>query len=159
MNPSNRPRVTVAAIVEQDGRFLLVEERTPQGLQLNNPAGHLEAGESPENGVIREALEETGREFRPAGLVGVYLSRTRHATPEGGSDVSYLRLAFHGRVGNADPSRTLDQGIVRTLWLTPDEVRASRARHRSPLVVQCMDDYLRGRRYPLDLIRTDPGVF
>lgn len=158
MNSSNRPRVTVAAIVEQDGRFLLVEEHTPQGLQLNNPAGHLEAGESPADGVIREALEETGREFRPAGLVGVYLSRTRRATPGGETDVSYLRLAFHGEVGAADPAHRLDEGIVRTVWMTLDEVRASQQRHRSPLVLRCIEDFLRGQRYPLDLVFTDPGV-
>lgn len=155
----NRPRVTVAAIIEQNGRFLLVEEHTSDGLRLNNPAGHLEAGESPERGVIREALEETARPFHPEGLVGVYLSRTRGQTPQGERDVSYLRLAFFGSVGAADPQLALDQGIVRTLWLTSDELRASRERHRSPLVLRCMDDYLRGRRYPLDLIHTDPGVF
>ena len=158
-NPLLRPRVTVAAMIEQRGRFLLVEEQTPDGLRLNQPAGHLEVGESPEQGVMREALEETGRRFTPQGLVGVYLSRTRRAAPAENADVSYLRLAFFGSAGEADPARMLDTGIVRTVWLTPDEVRASVERHRSPLVLRCVEDYLLGRRYPLDLIHTDPGVF
>ena len=151
-----RPSVTVAAIVEHDGRYLLVEEHTPEGLKLNNPAGHLDPGESPQQAVVREALEETARHFMPQALVGVYLSRLRH--PASGKDVTYLRLAFCGTVGQALPGRTLDHGIVRTLWLTPDEIRASTARHRSPLLLRCVDDHLAGRRFPLDLVVTDPSV-
>ena len=154
-----RPRVTVAAIIEQSGRFLLVEEQTPDGLRLNQPAGHLEAGESPQQGVVREALEETGRAFAPEGLVGLYLSRTRRSTEHGEQDVSYLRLAFFGTASAADPGRALDDGIARTLWMDIESLRASASRHRSPLVLRCAEDYLRGRRYPLELISTDPGVF
>jgi phosphatase NudJ len=150
-----RPRVTVAAVIEHDGRYLLVEEHTPEGLRLNNPAGHLEQGESPQQAVVRETLEETARHFEPQAVLGVYLSRFQRA---GGEDVTYLRLAFCGSVGEPLPGRGLDQGIVRTLWLTPDEIRAAAARHRSPLVQRCIDDHLAGRRHPLDLVTTDPSV-
>jgi 8-oxo-dGTP pyrophosphatase MutT (NUDIX family) len=151
------PSVTVAAIIEHQGRFLLVEEHTPEGLMLNNPAGHLDPAESPQEGVVREALEETARVFTPQALVGIYLSRfTRPAT---GEDVTYLRFAYGGTVGEPVPGRTLDAGIVRTLWMSPDELRASAARHRSPLVLQCVLDHLAGRRLPLDLVRTDASVY
>ena len=155
------PSVTVAAIVEHRGRFLLVEEHTPEGLKLNNPAGHLDPGESPLQAVIRETLEETAREFVPDALVGLYLSRfVRPGRGEHpGEDVTYLRFAFCGELGAHDPARPLDTGIVRTLWLTPDEVRASAARHRSPLVLRCLEDHLRGVRHPLDLVTTDPSVY
>lgn len=156
-SPRWKPSVTVAAIVERDGRFLLVEERTPEGLMLNNPAGHLDPGESPLEGVVREVLEETACAFEPDGVVGVYLSRFQR--PARGEDVTYLRLAFRGRVGPPEPSRRLDDGIVRTLWLTPDELRASRARHRSPLVLRCVEDHLAGRRYPLELITADSSLY
>lgn len=147
--------MTVAAVMERDGRYLLVEEHTPEGLRLNNPAGHLEPGESPEQGVAREALEETAHAFRPMALVGVYLARFQR----GAEDITYLRFAFCGDVGAAEPGRLLDRGIVRTLWLTPDEVRATADRHRSPLVLRCVEDHLAGHRHPLDLVRTDPSVF
>lgn len=150
------PSTTVAAIIERDGRYLLVEEHTPEGLRLNNPAGHLDPGESPQQGVVREALEETARVFTPTALVGVYLSRFQR--PATGEDVTYLRFAYCGTVGDELPGRTLDTGIVRTLWLTLDELRASRARHRSALVLQCIEDHQAGRRHPLDLVTTDPSV-
>ena len=151
-----KPNVTVAAIIEREGRFLLVEERTADGLRLNNPAGHLDRGETPQQAAVREALEETAYAFSPTALVGVYLSRTlREHT---GEDITYLRLAFRGELGAHDPGRALDDGIVRTLWLTPDEVRASTERHRSPLVLRCIEDYLEGQQYPLSLIHTDAGV-
>ncbi len=151
-----KPSVTVAAIIERDGRYLLVEEHTPEGLRLNNPAGHLDPGESPVDGCRREALEETTHAFEPTGLVGIYLSRFQR--PASGEDITYVRFAFCGTLGDAVAGRSLDHGIVRTVWLTPDEVRASRDRHRSPLVLQCMEDHLAGRRYPLELIHTDPSV-
>lgn len=156
-----RPSVTVAAIIERDGRYLLVEEHTPEGLRLNNPAGHLEPGESPLQGVVREALEETARPFEPQALVGVYLARLqRAATSQGRSeDVTYLRFAFCGHAGEPEPGRALDQGIVRTVWLTPAEVEASRARHRSPLVWRCIADHLAGVRHPLQLVTTDASVY
>jgi ADP-ribose pyrophosphatase YjhB (NUDIX family) len=151
-----KPSVTVAAIIERDGRFLLVEEHTPEGLRLNNPAGHLDPGESPEEGCAREALEETAHAFTPTALVGVYLSRFQR--PATGEDITYLRFAFCGALGAHDPARTLDEGIVRTVWMTPQEVRDTAARHRSPLVLRCMEDYLAGHRHPLTLVHTDPGV-
>lgn len=151
-----KPSVTVAAVIERGGRYLLVEEHTPEGLRLNNPAGHLDPGESPADGCAREALEETTHRFVPTALVGVYLSRFQW--PATGDDITYLRFAFCGELGDVVPGRTLDDGIVRTLWLTPDEVRASVARHRSPLVLRCMEDHLAGRRFPLDMVTTDASV-
>jgi len=156
-----KPSVTVAAVIERrDGdasRFLLVEEHTPEGLKLNNPAGHLDPEESPEQGVVREVLEETACVFTPDRLVGVYLSRFQR--PATGQDVTFLRFAFGGTVGAPDPARTLDNGIVRTLWMTLAELRASRARHRSPHVLGCVEDYVAGRRYPLDTVTTDATVY
>lgn len=151
-----RPSVTVAAVIERAGRFLLVEEETAEGLKLNNPAGHLDPGETPVHACARETLEETGYTFTPTAVVGVYLSR--FLRPARGEDITYLRFAFCGELGPHDAARTLDQGIVRTLWMTPEEIRASVARHRSPLLLRCMEDYLAGRRYPLEMIHTDPGV-
>jgi len=156
MNTRWKPSVTVAAIIEKDGRFLLIEEHTSDGLKLNNAAGHLDPGESPADGCAREALEETAHTFRPTALVGVYLSRFQRTRT--GEDVTYVRFAFCGEVGEADPARELDEGIVRTLWMTPDEIRASADRHRSPLLLRCMEDYLAGRRFPLDLVYTDISV-
>ena len=156
MHPTDsrwRPNVTVAAIVESGGRFLLVEEQTPDGLRLNNPAGHLDPGESLLQAVVREALEETGRVFHPDGLLGVYLSRQRR--PVDGQDVTYLRFAFRGTAGAADPHRALDTGSVRTLWMSPEEVRTSQARHRSPLVLRCIEDHLAGACFPLDMLHAD----
>lgn len=156
MNTRWKPSVTVAAIIEHEGRFLLVEEHTPEGLRLNNPAGHLDPGESPEQAVARETLEETAHGFMPTGLIGVYLSRfQRQAT---GEDITYLRFAFCGELGAFDPERSLDEGIVRTLWMTPEEARASADRHRSPLVLRCIEDHLAGHRYPLELVATDASV-
>ena len=155
-----KPSVTVAAVIERDGRFLLVEEHTPEGLRLNNPAGHLDPGESPAQGVVRETLEETTHRFEPTALVGVYLSRFQRPAREGraAEDVTYLRFAYCGDLGEPVAGRSLDTGIVRTLWMTPDEIRASCARHRSPLVLRCMEDHLAGQRYPLNLILTDVSV-
>jgi 8-oxo-dGTP pyrophosphatase MutT (NUDIX family) len=160
MNMRWKPSVTVAAIIERDGRFLLVEEETPEGLKFNNPAGHLDPGESPLEGCAREALEETAHRFTPTQLVGVYLSRLQRPVPGSTEveDITYLRFAFCGELGELQVGRTLDEGIVRTVWLTPEEVRASRARHRSPLVLRCMEDYLRGQRFPVELVYTDPSV-
>ena len=156
-----KPSVTVAAIIERkrDGisEFLLVEEHTPEGLKLNNPAGHLDPEESPQQGVVREVLEETARVFTPDRLVGVYLSR--FLRPASGEDVTFLRFAFGGAVSEPDLARALDDGIVRTLWMTLPELRASRARHRSAHVLGCIEDHVRGRRYPLDAITTDPSVY
>src|SRR3989338_8610119 len=143
-----KPNVVVAAIVERDGKFLLVEERPEAGESvLNQPAGHLDEGESLVAAVVRETLEETAWRFEPQALLGVY----RWPHPVKG--MTYLRFAFTGRAVRHEPERRLDHGIVRALWLTPEEIRASRARHRSPLVERCLNDYLAGRRYPLGLLQ------
>ena len=154
-SPRWKPSVTVAAIIERDGLFMLVEEHTPEGLRLNNSAGHLDPGESLPQACAREALEETAYAFVPQALVGVYQSRFQRP----GEDVTYLRFAFCGQLGRFDEGRPLDTGIVRTLWMTPQEIRACVARHRSPLVLRCMEDYLRGQRFPVDMVFTDPTVF
>ncbi|MBL8289737.1 MAG: NUDIX hydrolase [Rubrivivax sp.] len=158
-----RPSVTVAAVIERDGRFLLVEEHTPEGLRLNNPAGHLERGETPEQAVVREALEETARAFVPEALLGVYMARfVRPGPGEGGGagagaadDITYLRFAYSGRVGEPLPGQALDAAIVRTLWLTREEIAREAPRHRSPLVMRCIDDHLAGVRHPLALVHGD----
>ena len=150
-----KPNVTVAAIVQRHDRFLLVEEHTRDGLRLNTPAGHLEPGESPQAGAVREALEETGRLFAPSALLGVYLAASTDAQ---GQPATWLRLAFCGTAGEPDPARRLDQGIVRTLWLTPAEIEASRSRHRSPLVWRCVQDHLRGQRFDLSAVVMDPSA-
>ncbi len=153
----------MAAVIERDGRFLLVEEHTPEGLRLNNPAGHLDPGESPASGCARETLEETAYQFQPSALVGIYLSRFQRPanakTGDTAEDITFLRFAFCGTLGTFEPLRALDTGIVRTVWLTSEEVRASAARHRSPLVVRCMEDYLLGLRYPLEMVTTDHSVY
>jgi 8-oxo-dGTP pyrophosphatase MutT (NUDIX family) len=158
-----KPSTTVAAVIERDGLFLLVEEHTPEGLRLNNPAGHLDPGESPANGCARETLEETAYQFTPTALVGIYLSRfsrpENHTLGTAAEDITFLRFAYCGTLSSFDTERKLDTGIVRTVWLTPEQVRASAALHRSPLVVRCMEDYLRGCRYPMELVTTDLSVF
>ncbi|MEO6409438.1 MAG: NUDIX hydrolase [Burkholderiaceae bacterium] len=146
MNARWKPNVTVAAIVEDSGRYLLVEEHTADGLRLNNPAGHLDPGESLLQAVAREALEETACAFTPTHLVGVYLANA------GADDLTYLRFAFTGVVSAPVPGWKLDHGIVRALWLTPEEIEASRPRHRSPLLWRCVQDHRAGRRYPLELL-------
>lgn len=142
-----RPNVTVASVLERDGRFMLVEEETEGGLRLNQPAGHLEAQESLLDAVVRETREETAHCFLPEYLVGVYL------WPRPSGDVTYLRFTFGGELGEQIQGARLDDGIVAVVWMTPDELRACSSRHRSPLVMQCVEDYLVGRRFPLDLLR------
>ncbi len=152
-----KPNVTVAAVIEHEGRFLLVEEDTSDGLLLNNPAGHLDPGESPIDACVREALEETGRRFTPEGFLGMYMSRFRRTRT--GEDITYLRLAFFGSVSEADPLLELDDGIVGTVWMTADEIRACPERHRSPLVLECIEAYLAGQRYPLEILTVHDSVF
>lgn len=142
-----KPNVTVAALMERDGCFLLVEEETDEGVRFNQPAGHLDEGESLITACAREALEETAYTFAPTDLVGIY----QWPRPQG--DITYLRFAFAGKVGARETARQLDTGILRAVWLTPDEIVACREHHRSPLVLQCVQDYLAGRRFPLDLIK------
>jgi len=154
-----KPNATVAAVIERDGRFLLVEERTTEGLRLNNPAGHLDPGESLVDACRREVLEETAHHFEPTHLVGVYLTRMEHP-PKGEQQVTsttYLRFTFCGVLGAAEPGRGLDHGILRTVWLSPEELRASAASHRSPALQRSVDDYLGGARHPLSLLHTDLG--
>jgi len=151
-----KPSVTVAAIIERGGRYLLVEEETAEGLRLNNPAGHLEPGESLDQAVVRETLEETAHAFQPETLVGVYLARLDKADVD---PITYLRFAFAGALGALEDGRRLDEGIVRTVWLTPEELRACTDRHRSPLVQRCVDDHHAGRRYPLELLQAHASLF
>jgi phosphatase NudJ len=162
MNPSHpterwHPSVTVAAIIERGGKFLLVQEHTPEGLRLNNPAGHLDPGESLIQACAREVLEETAHPFTPTGLLGIYMSRFQR--PSSGEDITYLRFAFCGDLGAEIAGQALDEGIVRTLWMTPDEMRERHAEHRSPLVMRCVEDYLRGQRLALDALHTDSSVW
>ena len=140
------PEVTVAAIVELDGRFLMVEERIAGRLVLNQPAGHLENGESLLEAVVRETREETAWRFRPESLVGTYLWRN----PDDGR--SFLRLAFCGMVDDHLAQQPLDTGIVRTLWITHEQLLAQSSRLRSPLVLRCLQDFLLGKRQPLDSV-------
>lgn len=151
-----KPSVTVAAIIERDGRFLLIEEETSEGIRLNQPAGHLDPHESLQEAVVREAMEETAHEFVPEALVGMYMSR--YMSRSRGTDVTYLRFTFCGRAGR-ELDRPLDHGIIRTLWMTREEMAACRERHRSPIVLQCVDDYLAGKRTPLALLHTHESVY
>lgn len=152
-----KPSVTVAAIIERDGRFLLIEEETSDGVRLNQPAGHLDPFESLAEAVAREVMEETAYEFKPTALVGMYLSSYHSARRN--SDVTYLRFAFCGEVGQHHEGRPLDEGILRTMWLTRDEIAACQDRHRSPLLLTCIDDYLRGQRAPLEIVHTHASVY
>ena len=147
--------MTVAALIERQGRYLLVEENTSLGLQLNTPAGHLEPGESLQDAAVREALEETACRFTPTALVGVYLAASPNSK---GEDNTWLRVAYCGEASDPLPGQALDEGIVRTLWLTPQQVYDSRARHRSPLVWRCVQDHQQGRRFPLEAVQTDPSA-
>ena len=149
------PEVTVAAIVEIDGRFLMVEERIAGRLVLNQPAGHLENGESLLEAVVRETREETAWRFRPEALVGTYLWRN----PDDGR--SFLRFAFCGVVDDHLAQQPLDKGILRTLWITHEQLLAQSSRLRSPLVLRCLQDFLLGKRQPLDsvaCIGLDPAL-
>ncbi|AOV16953.1 NUDIX hydrolase [Acidihalobacter aeolianus] len=141
-----QPHVTVAAVIEREGRFLLVRERIDGHVKYNQPAGHLEDGESLVEAVIRETLEETARHFTPIALVGIY----RWVNPVG---ETFLRVAFSGTAGERDVSRALDDGIEDTEWLSPDALRTLGERLRSPLVLRAVADHGAGHRYPLALLR------
>ncbi len=147
-----KPHVTVAAIAEDNGRFLLVEERVKGRLVLNQPAGHLEQGESLQEAVVREAREESAWCFTPESIVGVYhwtFSRANRTT---------IRFAFAGDCSGHDPEQPLDEGVERTVWLTRREIAANPARLRSSLVLRCVDDYLDGARFPLGMARYLPAI-
>ena len=154
-----KPSVTVAAVIERNGHFLLVEEETSDGIRFNQPAGHLDPNESLIEAVSRETLEEAAYDFFPTSLVGMYMSR--YVSSRTGKEVTYLRFAFSGELGAAH-DRPLDEGILRAVWMTHEEMLACQEKHRSPLVLRCVDDYLAGKGGPLSLIYTHPsaiGVF
>ncbi|MBA4739681.1 MAG: NUDIX hydrolase [Burkholderiales bacterium] len=142
-----KPNVTVAAIVERDGRFLLVEENTSQGVRLNQPAGHLESGETLIGAIKREVLEETAYIFEPKFTTGIQL------WTKGPNDTTFLRVVFTGIVGQFFEERQLDTGIIQTVWLTPKEIMNAKHKLRSPLVLSCVTDYLSGHIFPLSVIR------
>ena len=139
-----KPAVTVAAVIERDGRFLFVEEKIDGRLVLNQPAGHLDPGESLVDACRREVMEETAHRFEPEGLVGVY--RWHYAA----KDVTFLRFCFMGKI-LGEEKRQLDKEIVRLHWFTPGELQKRKAEHRSPLVQKCLDDFLAGKRIPLEV--------
>jgi len=143
-----KPSVTVAAIMERDGRFLFVEEEADGRRVLNQPAGHLDPGESLAAACRREAMEETAHEFEPTGLVGIY---RWHYAPK---DVTFLRFCFSGKVLNRT-ERPLDKEIMGLHWLSLDELKAKSAMHRSPLVQRCVEDHLAGRNFPLGVLSKD----
>jgi ADP-ribose pyrophosphatase YjhB (NUDIX family) len=147
MNMSEwQPHITVAAVIEQDGKFLMVEEESDGRIVFNQPAGHLEEGESLLEGVARETLEETARHFIPEALIGIY------SWSNAESGITYMRFAFRGQCGERDPARQLDTGIIAIHWMSRDELQGQSERLRSPLVLRAIDDYLTGRRYPLGLL-------
>ncbi len=140
------PHATVAAIVEDQGRFLLVEEETDRGNRYNQPAGHLEDNESLLAAVVRETMEETAYTFHPEALLGIYHWKHEH------NDSTYLRFAYIGRVSHHQPTQALDEGIVRSVWMTVEEMCEQAMLMRSPQVLKCVEDYLAGKRYPLEAI-------
>lgn len=141
-----KPHATVAAIVEQNGLFLLVEEVTERGNRFNQPAGHLEDNETITEAVIRETLEETAYTFTPQALLGIYHWKHEH------NDTTYLRFAFIGDANNHQPNLALDDGIIRAVWMSIDEIRANAHLMRSSQVITCIEDYLGGQRFPLNVI-------
>jgi 8-oxo-dGTP pyrophosphatase MutT (NUDIX family) len=148
---ARKPDVTVAALVERAGRFLVVEERIAGRVVINQPAGHLEDGETLLAAVVRETLEETAWRFKPESLLGLYLWRS----PRGHST---LRIAFTGTVDAHDEQRTLDPPVLATHWLSREQLAKRAAQLRTPLVMQCIDDYLGGRRLPLEAIAQPSGL-
>jgi len=141
-----KPNVTVSAVVVRDGRFLLVEEKVDGRIVFNQPAGHLEQNETFLDAIRREVIEETAWQFEPESLVGVYLYPDPHA------DVTYLRFCFHGTCTHRLSDRPLDKEILRAVWMSRSDIEANAERLRSPMVLKCIDDYLSGRSYPLDLL-------
>lgn len=141
-----KPHVTVAALVERQGRFLCVEETISNTQRINQPAGHLEPGENLAEAIQREVLEETRFDFLPTEIVGIYLWRQTSDSP------TFLRVTFSGELGQEHTDRTLDPDIDAVTWLNQDEMKARQAQWRSPLVGQCVEDFLAGRRYPMDIM-------
>jgi 8-oxo-dGTP pyrophosphatase MutT (NUDIX family) len=151
-----KPSVTVAAIIERDGHFLLIEEETSDGIRFNQPSGHLDPSESLVQAVTRETWEEAAYDFAPTALVGMYMSR--YISSRTNTDVTYLRFAFAGELG-AKHDHPLDEGILRTVWMSYAEMVECQEKHRSPLVMRCVDDFLEGKRAPLSMLYTNPTVF
>ena len=141
------PHATVAALIERDGRYLMVRENTRHGIRINQPAGHWEAGETLLDAVRREVLEESGYEFTPTALLGIYVS------DKDDKSVTYLRMTFIGTVDDAPVHDELDDGIIEAVWMTPDEIMAERAIHRNPIVTQCLTDYINGQKLDLALVK------
>ena len=141
-----KPNTTVAAIVELNGKFLLVEEMTERGNRFNQPAGHLEDNETLLEAVIRETLEESAYDFIPEAIAGIYQWKHPH------NNTTYMRFAFIGKVGAHYPTQQLDDGIIRAVWMTADEIRVNQHLTRSSQVLVCIEDYLAGKSYPLEVI-------
>jgi len=146
-----KPHATVAAIIERDGKFLMVEELIHGEHLFNQPAGHLDPDESLIDAVIRETREESAWQFIPQAVTGIYL--WKH--PDSGK--TFLRVAVCGSCENHDPEQTLDDGIIRAVWKSRDELTQASCKLRSPMVLNCIDDYLTGKRYPLDLLINVPS--
>ena len=144
-----KPNVTVAAITEIDGRFLIVEEEANDRIVFNQPAGHLEKDETLVDAVQREVMEETGWEFQPESVVGLYLYPHPHV------DITYLRVCFAGTCLNHNPERVLDDGILRVVWLSREELYNNKDKLRCNMVLQCVDDFLSGKKYSLDILNHD----
>lgn len=143
-----KPNVVVASVVERDGRFLVVEERDEEGrLVINQPAGHLDRGETLIAAATRETLEETAWHTEPLAIIGIY------TYPRPGTDIVYMRCCYHSRALRHEPDRPLDYPVERVCWYTREELLERRAMHRSPLVMRCIEDYLAGRRFPIDLVQ------
>ena len=140
------PDITVAAVTETNGRFLVVEERINRRLVFNQPAGHVERGETLLAAVVRETREETAWGFQPQALVGVYIWRN----PNSGR--GYMRFAFTGNVMDHDAAQALDRGIVGAHWLSREDLLQRQSQLRSPLVMRCIEDYLGGTRLPLETV-------
>ena len=140
-----KPHLTVAAVIEESGRFLLVEERIAGQSVYNQPAGHLEDNETLLGAVVRETLEETAWHFKPEAIIGIY----RWRQPD--TRETFVRVSFRGQGLHQDPDIQLDEGIERTLWLSPGEIRKQQHRLRSPMVMRSIDDYLAGHAWPLTL--------
>ncbi|MGQ0697571.1 MAG: NUDIX hydrolase [Panacagrimonas sp.] len=147
MNASWQPHIVVAAVVERDGRYLIVEERINDELRINQPAGHWEQGETLIEGLKREALEETAWDVEPTGFLGVYEWQPASLP------YPFVRFAFVATALHHHADRKLDTGIERALWLTPDELQARAHQHRGPAVMQCIEDQRAGRIYPLSVIQ------
>jgi ADP-ribose pyrophosphatase YjhB (NUDIX family) len=141
-----KPHVTVAAVIERNGKFLMVEEESDGKIVFNQPAGHLEPGETLIQAVKRETREETAWSFTPESLTGIY----QWKNPE--SDTSFLRFSFSGLCSEHDPEQALDEGIIRAVWMHPDELIEHSSKLRSPMVLQCINDYLENKRYPLSIL-------